>query len=103
MKLYAKKQIAFMAAGVLLGVEALSTIGCARTMTGTAAPPAPEVEIAIVEQKDIPIEREWIGTLDGMVNAAIKAEVTGYLVIVLSVASLDRLIRAVESWDSGQE
>lgn len=27
------------------------------------------------------------------------AEVTGYLVIVLSVASLDRLIRAVEEWE----
>jgi RND family efflux transporter MFP subunit len=27
----------------------------------------------------VPIERAWIGTLDGMVNAAIKAQVTGYL------------------------
>jgi chemotaxis protein CheC len=30
------------------------------------------------------------------------AEVTGYLVIVLGVASLDRLIRAVESWEHGE-
>jgi chemotaxis protein CheC len=30
------------------------------------------------------------------------AEVTGYLVIVLSVASLDRLIRAVEEWEQGE-
>ena len=30
------------------------------------------------------------------------AEVTGYLVIVLSVASLDRLIKAVEAWENGQ-
>jgi chemotaxis protein CheC len=30
------------------------------------------------------------------------AEVTGYLVIVLSVASLDRLIRAVEQWEHTQ-
>lgn len=30
------------------------------------------------------------------------AEVTGYLVIVLSVASLDRLIRAVEQWEDNQ-
>ena len=30
------------------------------------------------------------------------AEVTGYLVIVLSVASLDRLIRGVEAWEQGQ-
>jgi chemotaxis protein CheC len=29
-------------------------------------------------------------------------EVTGYLVIVLSVASLDRLIRAVEDWERAQ-
>jgi chemotaxis protein CheC len=28
------------------------------------------------------------------------AEVRGYLVIVLSVASLDRLIRAVEAWEN---
>ena len=33
----------------------------------------PEVEVAPVEQRDVPIYREWIGTLDGMVNAAIKA------------------------------
>jgi membrane fusion protein (multidrug efflux system) len=41
--------------------------------------PAPEVEVARVLQKDLPVQREWIGTLDGMVNAAIKAQVTGYL------------------------
>jgi len=29
------------------------------------------------------------------------AEVTGYLIIVLSVASLDRLIKAVETWEKG--
>jgi len=32
-----------------------------------------------VEQKDVPIYGEWIGTLDGMVNADIKAQVSGYL------------------------
>jgi membrane fusion protein (multidrug efflux system) len=32
-----------------------------------------------VEQKDIPVYREWIGTLSGQVNADIKAQVTGYL------------------------
>lgn len=31
-----------------------------------------------------------------------EAEVRGFLVIVLSVASLDRLIRAVEDWEHGQ-
>jgi chemotaxis protein CheC len=40
-----------------------------------------------------------------VVHAGFKlrdAEVRGYLVIVLSVASLDRLIRAVEDWERHQ-
>jgi len=47
--------------------------------TAQAAAPLPEVAVAEVEQKDVPIYSEWIGTLDGMVNAEIKAQVTGYL------------------------
>ena len=39
----------------------------------------PMVEVAQVEQKDVPIYGEWIGTLDGLVNADVKAQVTGYL------------------------
>src|SRR6267143_4908381 len=42
-------------------------------------PPVPLVEVATVQQKDVPIYGEWIGTLTGHVNADIKAEVTGYL------------------------
>ena len=42
-------------------------------------PPAPLVEVATVQQKDVPIYGEWIGTLTGHVNADIKAQVTGYL------------------------
>lgn len=40
---------------------------------------APEVAVARVVQRDVPIVREWVGTLDGMVNAQIKSQVTGYL------------------------
>src|ERR1700726_2936462 len=71
--------MAMFATGLLFVVGGLSTISCMRTTSAASAPAAPEVEVAVVEQRDIPIEREWIGTLDGMVNAAIKAEVTGYL------------------------
>ena len=56
----------------------LTMIGCAKTKAA-GNPPPPEVEVATVAQKDIPTVHEWIGTLDGMVNAAIKAQVTGYL------------------------
>jgi membrane fusion protein (multidrug efflux system) len=44
-----------------------------------AAPTAVTVEYVPVEQRDVPIYSEWIGTLDGMVNAEIRAQVSGYL------------------------
>src|SRR2546427_10215497 len=44
-----------------------------------AAPRLLEVEVVQVEQRDVPIYSEWIGTTDGMINADIKAQVTGYL------------------------
>src|SRR5229473_8647047 len=44
-----------------------------------AAPRALEVEVIRVEQKDVPVYSEWIGTTEGIVNADIKAQVTGYL------------------------
>ena len=43
-------------------------------------PPAPDVEVAEVIRKDIPIIHEWVGTADGLVNATIRAQVTGYLI-----------------------
>lgn len=39
----------------------------------------PNVEVVEVAQKDVPIYKEWIGTLDGYVNADVRAQVTGYL------------------------
>jgi RND family efflux transporter MFP subunit len=44
----------------------------------SAGPPA-DVMVTQVQQKDIAIYSEWIGTLDGLVNADVKAQVTGYL------------------------
>src|SRR3989441_11054392 len=44
-----------------------------------AAPRLLEVEVVQVEQRDVPIYSEWIGTTDGMINADIKAQVAGYL------------------------
>jgi len=42
-------------------------------------PPPPIVEVAAVSQADVPIYHEWIGSLDGLENAQIRAQVTGYL------------------------
>ena len=43
------------------------------------APQRPVVEVAQVEQRDVPVYGEWIGTLAGQVNADVKAQVSGYL------------------------
>jgi membrane fusion protein (multidrug efflux system) len=55
----------------------LSSIGCGKSEQPQARPP--EVEVIQVEQKDVPIWNEWVGTLEGLVNAQIKPQVTGYL------------------------
>ena len=54
-------------------------IGCGKTNAAPAIP-APEVEVATVVQKDVPIFSEWVATLDGFVNAQIQPQVTGYLI-----------------------
>ncbi|QIF00219.1 efflux RND transporter periplasmic adaptor subunit [Roseimicrobium sp. ORNL1] len=47
-----------------------------------APPPAapPEVLVLTAATQDVPVFREWVGTLDGSENAEIRARVTGYLV-----------------------
>jgi RND family efflux transporter MFP subunit len=40
----------------------------------------PAVKVAEVIQDDVAVYEEWVGTLDGMVNATINAQVTGYLI-----------------------
>jgi len=47
--------------------------------TSAAAPAPVEVEVAVVGARDVPIVKEWVGTLDGFVNAEIRGQVTGYL------------------------
>jgi len=56
-------------------------IGAIRPKHVSGAQPgaSPVVEVVQVEQKDVPIYGEWIGTLDGLVNADVRAQVTGYI------------------------
>src|SRR6187431_1170100 len=62
--------------GVLVFV--LLAIGC-RQSEAPAPAPLPRVEVAPVQQRDVPIYREWVAILDGYVNAQIQPQVTGYL------------------------
>ena len=45
-----------------------------------APPPPPEVEVADVIQKEIPVYQEYVATMDGIMNATIMAQVQGYLI-----------------------
>jgi len=67
---------------IAFGVFLLATAGQAGCGHPQAAPVPrpPEVEVASVVQKDVPISSEWIATLNGYVNAQIQPQVTGYLI-----------------------
>ena len=56
-------------------------IGAAKPKQVSGAPSGPllDVEVVQVQQREIPIYGEWIGTLDGFTNADVRAQVTGYL------------------------
>jgi membrane fusion protein (multidrug efflux system) len=77
-KIPLKRKTVLWAATIPLIVTGLIVASrCSKTQI--VQPGTPEVQVVQVEQKDVPIYTEWIGTLEGMVNAEIKAQVTGYL------------------------
>jgi membrane fusion protein (multidrug efflux system) len=69
----------FVATVLWTSLAAALFVGCKNEQS--AAPPGPPiVEVVDVVQTDVPIYSEWVGTLDGLVNATIRAQVTGYLI-----------------------
>jgi membrane fusion protein (multidrug efflux system) len=67
--------------GLVSAVLLLTGLGCSNGNVRAAAPPPPPVvEVAPVLQKNVPLQGEWVGTLDGYVNAQIQPEVSGYLI-----------------------
>jgi hypothetical protein len=83
------KHVAWVAACALAPMLFVFAAHSGAKPTAQAAPP-PVVKVTSVEQKDVAIYGEWIGTLSGQVNADIKAQVTGYL---LSRGLQGRVIR----------
>src|SRR6202050_3834097 len=57
-----------------------SALGCNGKVRAAAPPPLAAVEVAPVIQKDVPVQGQWVGTLEGYVNAQIQPQVTGYLI-----------------------
>ena len=59
-----------------LPAAAVFLAGCAHPIK----PSAPlQVGVTAVIQQDVPVIHEWIGTLDGLVNAEIRPQVEGYV------------------------
>jgi RND family efflux transporter MFP subunit len=65
-----RRSLALFAVTILLG----ACHGKARQ----SAPP-PTVQVVEVTREDVPIYHQWVGSLDGFVNADIKPQVTGYV------------------------
>lgn len=65
------------AAGIL---SVLVAAGGCQQKEQAGPPPVPVVEVVKVVQQDVPVYSEWIGVLDGSINAVIRPQVTGYLV-----------------------
>jgi RND family efflux transporter MFP subunit len=77
---FSKRRTVNLLTFALIAGLAVIAAACGKRSEAAAKGPAPlSVEVATVEQKDTPIYNEWIGTLDGYVNADIKAQVSGYL------------------------
>jgi membrane fusion protein, multidrug efflux system len=65
-------------AGVCL-MAAMSLFGCGAKQNPNQNGALP-VSYVTAQQKDVPLRGEWVGIIDGYVNAQIQPQVTGYLV-----------------------
>jgi RND family efflux transporter MFP subunit len=70
-----RKQMKFAATVLLLGT--MLSAGCGKMGLPPAGPP--DVEVVEVVRQDVPITKDWVATLDGLVNAQIRAQVSGLL------------------------
>jgi RND family efflux transporter MFP subunit len=76
-----KEMIKRISSALVSAVLLLHALGCSNGNVRAAAPPPPPVvEVAPVIQKDVPVQGEWVGTLEGYVNAQIQPQVSGYLI-----------------------
>jgi membrane fusion protein, multidrug efflux system len=64
--------------GLIVLALIVGAVGPSKKAMG-APSSTPDVEVVQVQKEDVPIYAEWIGTLDGLVNADVRAQVTGYL------------------------
>jgi membrane fusion protein, multidrug efflux system len=62
---------------IAVTLAVMSVDACTQIAPPAAGPPA--VEVVEVVQNNVPITKDWVATLDGFVNAQIRAQVSGLL------------------------
>ena len=67
--------------GALMLTAALM-MGCSRGASATTSASRPVMKVTVVKANpsDVSVTGEWVGTLDGYVNAQIQPQATGYLI-----------------------
>jgi RND family efflux transporter MFP subunit len=65
---------------VVLITAVIVFAGCSKSENRDITSGPPEVLVTEAVQQDVPVVREWIGSLDGSVNADVRARVSGYLI-----------------------
>lgn len=70
---------AYMATMLLIGAGMLAGCGHKNVDASGPRPPMP-VTVVEVAPTDAPLTGEWVGTLDGFVNAQIQPQASGYLI-----------------------
>ena len=65
---------------LLIGAGLLAGCDKGASAASTGAPPAMKVAVAKAQRTDVPVTGEWVGTLDGYVNAQIQPQANGYLI-----------------------
>lgn len=73
---------ALVASAGLLTLASAMLSGCESKNAAATAGPPPAMPVSVVKAdlKDVPVIGEWVGTLDGYVNAQIQPQANGYLI-----------------------
>lgn len=74
-------RLILLAGTASLGLLSVAT-GCSSGEAATPSGPQGPMPVSVVKvrQNDVPLTGNWVGTLDGFVNAQIQPQVSGYLV-----------------------
>jgi membrane fusion protein, multidrug efflux system len=79
--IFLRRAMLLAGAGALLSGAVLMA-GCDKGVSATTATARPVMKVTVVkaEPSDVTVTGEWVGTLDGYVNAQIQPQANGYLI-----------------------